>query len=84
MKQHQKISIRFFNDREVHKSSYDENRLWRIHRWPDGNLLATGSLEWWDNRPPNVPHDHVWLLSLDSNGCLAPNNCGVLSIPEEP
>jgi hypothetical protein len=68
----------------VHKSSYDENRLWRIHQWPDGNLLATGSLEWWDNRPPNVPHDHVWLLSLDSNGCLAPNNCGVLSMPEEP
>jgi hypothetical protein len=67
-----------------HQSSFDENQLWRIHQWPDGNLLATGSLEWWDNRPPNVPHDHVWLLSLDSNGCLAPNNCGVLSLTEEP
>ena len=67
----------------VHQSSYDENRLWRIHEWPDGSLLATGSLEWWYNRPPGVPHDHVWLLSLDSNGCLAPGNCGVLSAPEE-
>ena len=66
-----------------HKSSFDENQLWRIHQWPDGNLLATGSLEWWDNRPPHVPHDHVWLLSLDSNGCLAANNCGVLAVPEE-
>ena len=53
----------------------DESWLYNIGQWPDGGIMATGT---YFNRYQNPTNKnmYLWLLSLDTNGCLDPNNCG--------
>jgi hypothetical protein len=64
---------------------HENNRsmLYRLHEWPDSTLLNVGTFMYqWQNPDPSK-FTYLWLLSLNSNGCLAPGNCGVLSVVEE-
>jgi hypothetical protein len=64
---------------------HENNRsmLYRLHEWPDSTLLNVGTFMYqWQNPDPSKLN-YLWLLSLDKNGCLAPGNCGVLSVAEE-
>jgi len=61
----------------------NRSMLYRLHEWPDSTFLNVGTFMYqWQNPDPSKLN-YLWLLSLDKNGCLAPNNCGVLSAPEE-
>ena len=64
---------------------HENNRsfLYRLHQWPDSTFLNVGTFVYqWQNPDPSKLN-YLWLLSLDKNGCLGTNNCGVLAVPEE-
>jgi hypothetical protein len=65
---------------------HENNRsmLYRLNEWPDSTLLNVGTFMYqWQNPDPSK-FTYLWLLRLDNNGCLAPGNCGALSVAEEP
>lgn len=52
----------------------DSSLLYKVHQWSDGGLVATGT--YYDRYlNPGIKSLYLWLLSIDSSGCLS-TNCG--------
>jgi hypothetical protein len=62
----------------------NRSMLYRLHEWPDSTFLNVGTFMYQWQNPDPTKLNYLWLLSLDKNGCLAPGNCGVLAVEEEP